>query len=394
MFRNYSRKTAKPHRLRNNESATFDVLKSAIGLYIHIPFCRRRCGYCAFATVANEDRALWERYLNALRVEMKAWTGVAVDTVFLGGGTPTLWPADLLVRLAGCLGESFDINKEAEWTIEGHPSTLIGSEGEGKLVRLVESGFNRLSLGIESFEAGTLSRLGREYSLEDAARVISAARAAGFVNINLDLISGWPWEDMSAHRRSLDQALSLQPQHMSVYSLKIEEGTPFAKEKISLNCDLQADYYQMTHETLAAAGFRHYEVANFARLGFEARHNLKYWHYQDYLGLGAAASSKINGKSFVNARGLDAYLERMQEGLSPAVDEESLDDEEINRRRTILGLRLGEGVEQALLERYGDPEAVNNFRSRGYLVEENGRSRLTPDGWLVSNQLFIHVLAA
>ncbi|MBI4064160.1 MAG: radical SAM family heme chaperone HemW [Elusimicrobia bacterium] len=368
-------------------------VSSALGLYVHIPFCRRRCDYCAFATHAVSDASVWERYVDVLIREIEMWRGrFKAATVFFGGGTPTLLPVSLIGRVTAAIRSSFDVDPAAEWTIEGHPATLMGERGRECLGRLTQLGFNRLSLGVESVHNATLAKLSRDYDFDDVCDVVGAAREQGFSNINLDLILGWPWESDKQHRESISKACELAPTHLSVYPLKIEEGTPFFRQNVPVNPDFQADEYMATHEILQGLGWEHYEVANFARTGFRSRHNLIYWHFGDYLGLGVSAASKIGQRSFSNARDIRNYTACLREGRSPCADEEVLDAREIDRRKVIMGLRLKEGVRSNSARSLFQEDILSDFKNLDYLREETGSLRFTPSGWLVSNQLYLHAV--
>ncbi|MBI4668402.1 MAG: radical SAM family heme chaperone HemW [Elusimicrobia bacterium] len=363
-----------------------DLTPLPVGLYLHIPFCLRRCGYCAFISSTGNGRKIFERYTDSLATEMESWQGkVRAKSVFFGGGTPTILPIDLLDRLVKAVRESFNPMLEAEWTIEGHPSTL----DDGKLACLVKLGFNRLSLGIESFNPETLKRLNRGYDPDHAGRIVSQARKAGFRNINFDIVLGWPWETDGQYQNSIKAAMELAPEHLSVYSLKIEEGTPFKRLGLTVDSDRQAGQYLWTHSFLEDHGFRHYEIANYARPGFEARHNIFYWHYDDYLGVGVSAASKIGRRSFSNTKSLKRYLALAGAGKPAVGKQERLSDREIIKRKAILRLRLKQGVRRGELNGMIADDIVESFKRLGYLRCKGDYIQMTAQGWLVSNQIFI-----
>lgn len=361
---------------------------SSIALYLHIPFCERRCGYCSFAISTSPNEEVWRRYYQALLRELDHWQArFEIHSVYVGGGTPTLWSLSLLEDLSKAIRSRFSIFPAAEWTIEAHPSTLIEPGGREKLAGLAQAGFNRLSIGIESFEPETLLQLGRRYGPQEVALAVEGARESGFSNINLDLILGWPWETMQDFENSLHLAASMPAQHLSLYPLAVEEKTPFERMGIQVDLDAQALEYLSAHEYLEGQGWDHYEIANYSRPGQRSRHNMTYWNYQDYLGLGMGASSKIGSMSFTNVRSLDPYLKAMETG-APAAESQEMSQEEIRRRQIILGLRIKEGIAGRVLSEMSHVPVIQQFWEQGWLISEGGRTRLTPQGWLISNQLF------
>ena len=348
-------------------------------LYVHIPFCERRCGYCSFAVSTSPNRALWERYVRAVILELDRWQGqFSVGSIFFGGGTPSLLSAELLGTLVRAIEERFDVDDGIERCIEAHPSTLLDADAKDKLAGFIRLGFNRLSLGIESFCPSTLENLRRRYKPQDVAALTELAREAGFANMNFDLIFGWPWESERDFEESLETTTTLAPEHISIYPLAIEELTPFEKLGVRVDPDQQARLYLSAHDYLERMGWEHYEIANFCRPGNRSKHNMRYWRYDDYLGVGLGAASKIGNLAFTNGRGMSPYLAAAQSRLNPAVETIDLNAAEIWRRRTILGLRLKEGVCVAALGGLRSHPTVEHFWNSGRLVEQDGRACLTP----------------
>ena len=367
------------------------------GLYVHVPFCLARCRYCAFASSVY-DPARAERYLAALEREAQGAAPGApggFETVYLGGGTPTALPAGLLRRLcaiplvAGALGVA------GEKTAEANPGSLDAA----KLAELGRAGFDRLSLGAQSFDDAELALLGRIHRAGQIVEAVQSARRAGFANLSLDLIFGLPGQRPEDFFGSLSAALELEPEHLSLYGLSYEPGTELAAAAAAgrvVRCDEEAEraMYLGAVERLAAAGYGHYEVANFARPGRECRHNLNYWTGGEYLGLGAAAASYLAGERRANAGDVGEYCARVEAGRSPAEAAERLGAEKRAREALMLGLRLCRGVDLAEFrvrtgfeagELFGPALAGHLAAGRAEL--SGGRLRLTLDGLLVANTI-------
>lgn len=331
-------------------------------LYVHVPFCVQKCDYCAFYSQALVDnpKELISVYLEGLEVESSTRQKDApqgVSSLFIGGGTPTALKDNELEQLLGMIHQLFSINSGAEKTVEGNPGTL----SDEKLAILRRYGINRFSLGVQSFDDSLLRAVGRVHTAEQARKAIQRLRAAGFKNVNLDLMFGLPGQDMAAWRTSLEEALSYSPEHLSLYGLMLEEGTPLygrymgtrefvSGEKEELDRlpddDLQAEMYEGAVLRLKQAGYRQYETSNFALPGFECQHNLGYWRGGDYLGLGPGAVSCLDRVRWKNIEDVYSYAKLLLKGDSP-VDEagqEVLSLRECMAERMILGLRLAEGV--------------------------------------------------
>ena len=384
-------------------------------LYLHIPFCTAKCGYCDFNSHAGHDHLI-PSYSQAIVREARLWrsatAGRPVTTVFFGGGTPSLMPLEELRFLLEGLRGAFAVAPDAEVSLEANP----GSVDEAYLRGLLELGVNRLSLGVQSFHDDELRALDRLHSAEDARQAFQAARAAGFANVNLDLIFGLPEQPIERWRESAEQALALGPEHLSLYALTVEEGTPLARDVArgrtpAPDPDAQADHYEWTQERLSRAGYEHYEISNWARPGYRCRHNLTYWECREYLGLGAGAHSYFNGLRFANAAAPGQYLELVQqswqeanEGAADAPMRHIVSGEQVTPALAmsdtlILGLRLTDGVSlQAFRERFG-VDALEVYGERlqepldfGLLETVDGRLRLTERGRFVGNDVFVRLL--
>lgn len=393
-----------------------------LSLYVHIPFCRARCPYCDFNTYAGRDDLILP-YLRALAAEAELWSQAlaasdldfSVVTLYFGGGTPSLLSPSQIGGMLMTLRGLFSVPSGAEISMEANPGTVTYT----KLKELHRRGVNRLSIGVQSFDDRLLKVLGRQHSAAQAQAAYQGARRAAFSNVNLDLIYGIPAQSLIDWSAELQKAVSLEPEHLSLYPLTVEEGTPMAQwmaegRMASPDPDLAADMYEMAEERLAKAGYRHYEISNWARPGKECAHNLTYWRNQPYLGLGAGAHSCLAGCRFSNLRLPQSYIERLRDGepagllanLTPAGDAlwqnmpwqrsalEAIEPitPEVRRAETlIMGLRLEEGVNLSKLASplpYRYQGAIAELAAVGLLTQENDSLRLTPRGRLLANEVF------
>jgi oxygen-independent coproporphyrinogen-3 oxidase len=394
--------------------------RDSLSLYIHIPFCALKCSYCDFNSYAGLEE-LVEPYVDALIVEMDGWSGFArerpVATVYFGGGTPSLLPIDQVERIVSAVRKRFAVEPGAEVTLEANPGTV----DPAYLRRLLALGVNRLSLGVQSFHDDELAALDRIHSVAQAEEAYRWAREAGSERISLDLIYGLPEQPMERWQASLERAIELGPDHMSLYALTVEEGTKLAYDidhgrAPEPDGDAQAAMYEWSQERMAEAGYEQYEISNWARPGQECRHNLVYWRNGDWLGLGAGAHSHFGGTRFANVYSPKRYVELVQEtataGVSDAADVSRLlksmrqvtyveePSPELARADTlIMGLRLNEGVSLAEFQRrFGlDAEVVYgaafaDLASLGLLERADGRLRLTERGRLLANEVFTRLL--
>jgi oxygen-independent coproporphyrinogen-3 oxidase len=365
-------------------------VRRPLGIYVHVPFCRTRCRYCDFYRV-GENRARMDRFVAALGVEIDAWHalhGRAVASVFFGGGTPSLLAPPEIAGVVERLASRFAFAPDVEITAEANPSDLDA----GRLVELRAAGVNRLSLGAQSFVDRELSLLGRRHDAAAVARVVDAARAAGFDDLSLDLMVGIPAQTDGSFATSLARVVALAPDHVSLYLLEVHAGSEIdalRRERPRLFAGEEAlrRRYLRMRERLATAGYRQYEISNFARPGRECRHNLGYWRCGDWLGLGPAAHSHVDGRRFRHPPDLERWLADPQ-----AVEELPV---EPAAERVFLGLRLAEGIETAWLADAGlAPDEIDRRLAKlaPFLARESGRLRLNADGYLVSNAVLAELL--
>jgi putative oxygen-independent coproporphyrinogen III oxidase len=361
------------------------------GLYVHVPFCLTRCGYCDFNAYAGMDH-LAGRYAEALRREAHlaapAWADVEFRSVFVGGGTPTTLAADDLVGLLGDLRRRLGIRPGAEVTVEANPDTV----DRAYLAELRGGGVTRLSMGVQSFDPEVLRALERVHGPESVLRAHGAARATGFDNLNLDLIYGAHGETVASWRRTLERAMALEPEHLSCYALTIEPATPLGRTVAAgavppPDPDVQAEMYDVACSLLAGAGYGHYEVSNWARPGFECRHNLGYWRREPYLGLGAGAHSFRDERRWWNLRPPAAYLEAVECGELPVGGEERLEDAERRLERVFLGVRTTEGIPAPAVA----AGRAQRFLEEGLLDRRRGRLVPTDRGMFLANEVAIEL---
>lgn len=366
-----------------------------LGIYIHVPFCAQgKCPYCDFYSVAATGE-LKEKYITAVKRDIKNWSAKAadrtVDTVYFGGGTPSLL-GEGLARLLEYVRENFTLDNNAEITFEANPAGVSYE----LFFLLRQAGFNRLSLGMQSAIPRELEFLGRRHTPQKVEQAVSDAKRAGFDNISLDLMLCVPEQTKISLRKSVDFAANLSPHHISAYLLKIEEGTRFYKVKHILNLpddDAQAEMYLEACDALESHGYKQYEISNFAFPGYESRHNLKYWNCDEYLGFGPSAHSFFDGKRFYLKRGLNDYFENYK----PVDDGDGGTFEEY----VMLHLRLSEGInETELFKRYGrdfsyfGTNKISALKGAGLLKSARGRLFLTQKGFLVSNSVISELLFA
>jgi oxygen-independent coproporphyrinogen-3 oxidase len=365
---------------------------SPLGLYVHVPFCEAKCSYCHFAIDPRRpDGARQERYVRALAVEMGGAEPGPADTLYFGGGTPSLLAPERVALVIDALRARFDLSPSPEVTLEANPRDL--DAGGYRALRAL--GVTRLSLGVQAFDDDVLRDMGRLHTARDARRAVDLSRAAGFDNLSLDLILGWPGETAGRWSRALDELRALAPEHVSLYVLEVEGRTLLThrarRGRMELpDDDLVADLYASTVERLAAWGLRRYEISNFARAGRESRHNRKYWDDAPFLGFGMSAHSATDGRRWWNVDTYAAYCRRVEErGAVGAVAGE--------RRSEALftGLRRAEGValaefreryEADALEEFG--EALSRSFDAGLIEVKDDRLRLTESGMLLSNEVF------
>jgi oxygen-independent coproporphyrinogen-3 oxidase len=351
---------------------------SPVHLYLHIPFCHHLCPYCGFykhtpGKLANRD------FVDAVLAEAdrRGASSLAPETVYLGGGTPSLLSPTLLERLLCGLAERFDLSQVAEYTMEANPATY--DLEKARLMR--ELGVDRISLGVQSFQASVLQTLGRDHTPDDAIAAFETLRDAVFKNLSLDLMFSIPGQDLSLWHADLDQALALAPEHFSAYNLTYEEDTEFLTKhqqgELDSDEDRDATLFHAAIDRLEAAGYAHYEVSNYARPGFESRHNRAYWAGADYLGLGPGAVSTMNGERWKTLPDTAAYVRAMKAGIDTRVEIEILSAEDRRLEAVAMRLRTREGVPLDLLP---TPDPLGSLIEEGWVVVENDHVRLTRDG--------------
>ena len=373
-------------------------LSQPFGLYVHIPFCPQRCPYCAF-TILTGHTALYDRYVEAVCTEICSWQSLApkgpLQTVFLGGGTPSLLDPVHVQRILDTAAATFGMAPEAEITLEANPTTADAQ----KFSAFRASGCNRLSLGVQSFNDADLKTLGRWHSAAEAEAAYITARQAGFTNVNLDVIFSIPGAPRQRWQATVHKLLTLAPEHISTYALTLEEGTRFARRHhqgrlalVSEEDDAWA--YAWVMETLAAAGYEHYEVSNFAHPGCRSRHNWGYWHSADYLGVGLSAHSLLNGQRHWNRRALQAYLTAVEAGCAPCEGTECLDPVAARHERLWLQLRTCEGtiLQPSELQPLLSAPKFQAMLEAGLVYLQALRLRLTPAGFLLADAIGVEVL--
>ncbi|MBV8602597.1 MAG: radical SAM family heme chaperone HemW [Candidatus Eremiobacteraeota bacterium] len=369
-------------------------------IYVHIPFCPYVCPYCDFAKWPY--RQSWaERYLDALEAEILAAPQLAGTSLFLGGGTPNTIPAERLVALVRRLRTRFDLEPDAEVTLEVNPDRALCEAFEAYRA----AGVNRLSIGVQSFERQELQTLGRRHDASDVAEVTARARAAGFADLSFDLIFAVPGQTLASWQASLDAAIRLEPDHVSTYGLTIESGTPFAawhacEPGAFVEQDLEAEQYEASIERLTRAGFEHYEISNFAKPGHRSRHNQNYWRNGEYLGLGVGAASFLRGTRSVHTRDLGGYVRAALAGEPIPGTSERLDGPARVGEATMLALRTAEGVDlQAFRERYqidflaSYDAPIRALEGAGMLEVTPTHVRLTHGGRFVANDVCSEFIA-
>ena len=373
-----------------------------LGIYIHIPFCRSKCDYCDFYSLAGHEDQM-DRYQKALLAHLKesafAARGMAVDTIYFGGGTPSFYGEKRLRALLSAIKKHYTVEKDAEITLEANPD----SADFKSLKALRRAGFNRISIGLQSACPAELEAVHRPHTVEQGDEAVAAARKAGFANLSLDLIYGLPTQTVSSWQNTVEHVLTLEPEHLSCYGLKVEEGTPLAARAAAgeplPDDDAQADMYLWMVERLAQAGYEQYEISNFAKPGFAYRHNLRYWQLRPYIGFGPAAHSDFGGRRYSWVRDLEGYIAGVLEGGALLDSQDLIPEEERGCEYLMLGLRTVRGIEEweyrsRYFMDYAPIEArLEELQPQGWTEKTaEGRWRFTPWGFLVSNVLISDLL--
>ncbi len=375
----------------------------AIGLYLHIPYCLHKCGYCDFNS-HNIDEAEMEPYVRALLTEMEHYgqaTGDRrVNTIFFGGGTPTTLAFADLARILKACHQHFKVDPEAEITCEANPATIPQSD----LKQLREAGFNRLSVGVQSFDPAELKQLERVHTVDEVFLTVARARQAGFDNLSLDLMFGLPGQTARQWESNLQQGIGLNPDHLSAYNLTIEPGTVFHKQQaqghlVMPSGDFQRELYEITIDTLTGAGYAHYEISNYAKPGKRCRHNLNYWTNGEYIGLGAGASSAFNGERFKNVNLPARYIAQINESKMAVESRETPDRRQSMGEAVMLGLRLRDGLHLATFEQQfgvSFSEAFGGTVARLEKMElielHDGRAALTREGLFLADSVIVEFI--
>lgn len=355
-------------------------------LYIHFPFCKQKCSYCDFVSYAGKE-GLIDTYLKKLTEEISAYLKSfpynTITTIYFGGGTPTLLSIPNFQCLISDINSLMPKAHILETTIEANPGTV----NKEYLKALRKLGINRISLGAQSFSNIRLKILGRIHGSNQIYKAFEDAKSAGFDNINIDLIFAIPNQKLDEWKYDLKEAIELNPTHISTYNLQIEEGTPLFGKYVPVSEDLDAEMYEYAIDFLMANGYKHYEISNFSKPGFECKHNLNYWQNGNYLGIGAGAHSHINGKRWNNPSAIEEYLktnfEDVKEHLKIHVEASS---NPIQSESIFMGLRLIDGIP---IEKFKDHEnTVNNLKREGLLKEENGNIKLSKRGLMLGNRVF------
>ena len=376
------------------------------GVYIHIPFCRSRCSYCDFATGMYES-ALTQRYVTAIISEIENWREVEeraqVDTIYFGGGTPSLLTPAQIESVLTAVRSRFEIVKGAEITLEINPgdggaTTAARQQNFSELRGL---GVNRASFGAQTFDDRDLKQLGRTHNADDISKTFQQLRDAGFANLNFDLIAGLPGQTLSGWQRNLEQALALRPEHLSLYLLDVHEGTPLADQirtgmRPKPDDDLAGEMYAFMIEQVCAAGYEHYEISNFCLPGFASRHNTKYWAGVPYYGFGNSAHSYDGQRRrWANERDTMKYVRMIEKAESPIGERTNLDEEDVRSESIFLGLRLMRGIDlknyqarfgRDLREQYNGE--LHRLSAAGLIAIDEDLLKLTTRGALLSNEVF------
>ena len=391
-----------------NTLASWAPRAGSVGAYLHVPFCTKRCGYCSFNTAPDSPGAV-ARFLPALLGEMDIvarvpWAG-AIDlrSVFLGGGTPSLLPAEAMAEILEHPRARFGVEAAAEITVECNPESVSLE----RLAGYRRAGVTRISLGVQSLDDRILPTLDRLHTAAQAREAFDAARAAGFEDVSVDLIYGLPGLDLATWEETVKGALGWAPDHLSAYALTLDEGSLWnaaasagrAGGRIVLPPEetVTAQYSRLV-QLAAEAGFEHYEVSNYARPGHRSAHNQIYWHAEEYLGLGPGACGFLGDVRYGNVKPVERYRAMVAAGEAPVDTHETLTPRQRLAERLILGLRLGDGIPSAWLEERVAlaparlPATLEAWRERGLLAESDGRVRLTETGFLLSDALFVELL--
>ncbi len=367
------------------------------GIYVHIPFCQSKCPYCDFYSVEKDDDLINE-FSDALLTEIQIhaktkWKDRVYNTIYFGGGTPTLVSSETIKAVIKNLRTTFNISPRSEITIEANPETV----SDDLLARVKAAGVNRVSVGVQSFDDGVLKTLGRIHDSAKASAAIDSAFKAGFERVSVDLIFGVPGQTIDSWRDTLWETVNKNPVHVSAYGLTIEKGTPFdtmvASGELTLpDNDTQAEMYQEMCRVLVDAGFNRYEISNFAKFGYESMHNVKYWRDDVFLGLGPAAHSYDGERRMSHYKSMDKYLASIKKGKAPINFREKLDPLQRAEERLLLGLRLAEGIGYNIVKEAINEETYEQMKNEGFLARKLNNIVLTEKGFLVADEVIVRLL--
>ncbi len=380
------------------------AIDNSLGIYIHIPFCVQKCRYCDFTSFANQCSETKSQYVEALKKDISLAAqhlkNKTVDSIYFGGGTPTCLSPDDILDVIKTVFDSYNVSRDTEITAECNPAT-ISKDG---LRQLYSSGFNRLSIGLQSVHNNELQALGRIHTFEDFLQTYDNAAGAGFNNVSLDLMYGIPHQTVESFQRTLETVASLEPQHISAYGLIIEPGTEFFTKRDSLPLpDEEAEYemYKMADATLIKLGYEHYEISNYALNGKRSRHNMKYWQLDDYVGFGISAHSLINGKRYYITSKIPDYIDHFlfNDKTEHCFIEEIPDDLTLCEEYVMMRLRLTDGLlvddmikrfPNAPLDKYLN--RMSKFIDSGHIINSKGKYFLSADGMYISNYILSDIL--
>lgn len=373
----------------------------SIGVYVHVPFCTRRCEYCSFNTAPVSDRDGVSRFVGALGREIAlagrvGWARrVSVETIFLGGGTPSLLEAREMAAVLDALRRAFSVDGDAEVTVECNPESVTRE----KLAGYRDAGVNRISLGVQSLDDAILPAIGRLHTAAEARRAFDAARGAGFSNVSADLIYGLPGLTPESWSATVDGVLAWEPDHLSAYGLTLDPGSIWGSTGIAglPPEDTVIGHYWTVAERAAAHGYEHYEISNYARPGRRSRHNQIYWRRGEYLAFGPGAAGFVGDRRYTDVKPVARYIQLVEDDRLPIDTSERLDDRQALGERLILGLRTADGIDSAVLaaRAANDPalrRRLQAWRDQGLLEDKGSSTRLTEAGFLLSDALFVELL--
>ena len=374
------------------------MITKEIGLYVHIPYCKRKCNYCDFCSIPSGSFSVPDEYVDRLCEEIRSYKleGLSLSTIYFGGGTPSLLEIYQLRAIFAAIRDTFVLLQNAEITLEVNPGTI----SDDKVKEYKKLGFNRVSMGLQSIHEKELKKLGRIHNFAEFVNSYKLIRECGIDNINVDLMYGIPHQTSDSFKQTLDSVIDLHPEHISCYGLIVEEGTPFFAERDSLplpTLDDECDMYEMACETLSSAGYSHYEISNYSRPGFESRHNLCYWHSDEYIGVGASAHSYYRKSRFFNTSDIEEYIS--EKTVNNMMSAELISNEDDRYEYAMLALRLSEGFSlKEYYERYGisfldgKELVIDRFVNAGLISLSDDRISLTEKGFYLSNSILVEIL--